>query len=86
MTQMAAKWKPGTRVNYLEFLVINGTDENVCAERFAGDSRREEILALIIVAVIDENLGNVFDLISAERRAVMEFTCARVMMRGRSRK
>ena len=61
------------KTHNLKLLVIDGADEDVRAEWFAGDSRGEQIFALVVVAVIDEDLGNILDFISTERSPVVEF-------------
>ena len=63
-----------TTLTYLEFLIVNRADEDISAHGFAGDAGSEQILALIVVPVIDEDLGNVLDFVSAECSPVMEFT------------
>ena len=63
-------------------MVVYGPDEDVSAERFASDPGGEQIFALIVITVIDEDLSNVFHFISAERRAVVKFAWKREEMIG----
>ncbi len=55
-------------------MIIDGPDEDIGAERFAGDAGSEQIFSLIVVAVVDEDLRYVLHFVAAERRSVVEFT------------
>ena len=60
-------------LSYLELLIIDRTDEDIGTERFSRDAGSEEIFALIVVTVIYENFGNVFNLVTAESSTVVKF-------------